>query len=185
MERKDTPASSRPSVLNRLFPRRVDNRFDGYRASLWLLGIYVALKLVMSVNSILNTEAVAVGGDGIPLDTFGSEAAAAVLMLFALMSLGQLVLALIALAVLIRWRAMVPFIYLLLIGEHLARRFIVQSFAVARSEGIPVGVYINYALLGLLIAGLLLSLIARRRGAVREAPRGPEAQGPSLGEEPK
>jgi MYXO-CTERM domain-containing protein len=156
-------AAKRPPLLTRIFPAQVDNSFDGYRTALWLLGFYVALKIVMSVNSIFNTESVAVGGDGIPLDTFGPEAARSVLMLFSLMSLGQLALALAALATLIRWRALVPFTYLLLIGEHLARRFIVQSYAVTRTEGTPAGVYVNYALLALLAIGLVLSLLRRRR----------------------
>jgi len=106
-------------MLNRLFPRQVDNRFDGHRAALWLLGLFIALKLVMSVNSILNTASIATG-DGIPLDSFGPAAAREVLTLFALMALGQLALALIALTALIRYRALVPVIYLLLLGERLA-----------------------------------------------------------------
>jgi hypothetical protein len=149
--------------MDRLFPRRVDNSFDGYRGALWLLGVYVALKIVMSVNSIFNTEAVAVGGDGIPLDSFGPEASRSVLMLFALMSLGQLMLSLAALAALVRWRTLVPFIYLLLLAEHLARRFIVQAYAVTRTESTPVGAYVNYALLALLASGLVLSLLRARR----------------------
>ena len=159
----EAPASRERSPLNRLFPSRVDNSFEGYRAALWLLGIYVALKIVMSINSILNTEAVAVGGDGIPLQSYGAEASRSVLMLFALMSLGQLMLALGALAALIRWRALVPFTYLLLIVEHLARRFIVESYSVARTQSTPVGVYVNYALLAMLAIGLVLSLAAARR----------------------
>ncbi|HEX8527108.1 hypothetical protein [Allosphingosinicella sp.] len=150
-------------MLHRLFPSHVDNEFGGYRAALWLLGLYVAIKIVMSVNSIFNAESVAVGGDGIPLDSFGPEAARAVLMLFALMSLGQLMLALIALVTLIRWRALVPAVYLLLIAEHLGRRFIVHSYAVARTEATPVGAYVNYALLALLALGLVLSLLQARR----------------------
>jgi hypothetical protein len=150
------------SLPERLFPKRFDARFQGHSSALWLLGLFIALKLVMSVNSIFNTVSVAVGADGIPLDSFGSEAARAVLMLFALMSLGQLMLALIALAALARWRALVPFIYLVLIGEHLARRFIVQSYAVARAEGAPAGAYVNYGLLALLVLGLALSLITPR-----------------------
>ncbi len=67
------------SILGRLFPARADNRFDGHRASLWLLGLFVALKLVMSVNSILNTESVAAGADGIPLHGFGPAAAREIL----------------------------------------------------------------------------------------------------------
>ena len=150
-------------MLSRLFPKQADNRFDGLRTALWLLGLLVALKLVMSLNSILNTAAVAQGADGIPLDSFGPAAARAVLMLFALMSLGQLMLALAALAALIRWRALVPFIYLLLIGEHLARRLIVQNYAVARTQSMPAGAYVNYALLGFLALGLVLSLVQARR----------------------
>ena len=150
-------------MLNRLFPRQADNRFDGHRAALWLLGLFVALKLVMSLNSIFNTASVAAGADGIPLDSFGPAAAREVLTLFALMALGQLALALIALAVLIRYRALVPFIYLVSLGEQIARRFIVQAHEAARTESSPAVGYVIYAVLALLALGLVLSLIPARR----------------------
>lgn len=149
-------------MLNRLFPKQLDNRFGGHRAALWLLGLFIALKLVMSVNSILNTATVATGADGIPLDSFGPAAVREVLMLFALLALGQLALAAIALTVLIRYRAMVPFIYLVLLGESLARRFIVQSYEVVRTETVAVGRYVTFGLLALLTLGLILSLLATR-----------------------
>ena len=150
-------------MLKPLFPRQVDNTFGGYTAALWLLGLFIALKLAMSVNSMLNTAAVAAGADGLPLDSFGPAAARAVLMLFALVALGQLMLAVIALVTLIRYRALVPFIYLVLLGEHLARRFIVQGYAVERIEGTPVGWYVNAGLLTLLTIGLVLSLTSGRQ----------------------
>ncbi len=149
-------------MLNRLFPSQVDNRFDGYRPALWLLGLLIALKLAMSFNSIFNTASVAQGADGIPLDSFGPAAAREVLLLFALMSLGQLFLTLIALTALIRYRALVPFIYLVLLGEHLARRFIVQSYALAGAQSTAVAWYVYYGLLTLLALGLALSLIPAR-----------------------
>lgn len=153
-------------MLARLFPRQVDNHFEGYRAALWLLGLLVALKLVISLNSIFNTASVAGAADGIPLNSFGPAAASAVLMLFALMSLGQLALSLIALTALIRWRALVPLIYLVLLGEQLARRFIVQSYAVARTDGTSFGWYLNIAILAVLALGLVLSLAPlRKRGS--------------------
>ena len=158
-------------MLNRLLPTRADNTFDGYRAALWLLGLFIALKGVMGVNSILNTASVAAGADGLPLDSFGPEAARTVLMLFALTSLGQLMLAVIALITLIRYRALVPLMYAVLLGEHLARRFIVQGYEVARTEGISVGGYVNLGLLTLLALGLTLALIPRRQ---RDVARGGE-----------
>jgi hypothetical protein len=160
------PDSRPAAILIRLFPSQIDNDFDGNRAALWLLGLFIALKLAMSINSIVNTASVAAGADGIPLDSFGPAAARAVLMLFAIMSLGQLILALIALTALIRYRAMVPLIYLVLLGEQLGRRFIVQSYAVARTEGAAAGTYVTFGLLALLAFGLALSLI-RGRGRAR------------------
>jgi hypothetical protein len=154
------------SLLDHLLPRQVDNRFRGFRAALWLLGLLIALKLIMSVRSIFDTVAVAQGADGIPLDSFGPAAAREVMLLFALMALGHLVLTLIALIVLIRWRALVPFIYLVLLGEHLARRLIAQSYRATGTQSTDVALYVNYGLLTLLTLGLVLSLVPAR-GAKR------------------
>lgn len=151
------------ALLERLFPSRMGNDFNGHREALWLLGLFIALKLTMSVNSILNTASVAAGADGLPLDSFDPAAARAVLMLFALVALGQLTLAVIALIALIRYRAMVPLMYLVLLGEQLARRLIVQGYAVERTEAIAVGWYVNVGLLALLTIGLVLSLTPARR----------------------
>ena len=149
-------------MLARLFPKQVDNRFEGYRAALWLLGLFIALKLVMSVNSIFNTASVAQGADAIPLDSFGPAAARQVLLLFALMALGQLMLALIALAVLIRWRALVPFIYLVLLVEQIVRRFIAHANSAPGAESNPALWYVAFGFLALLALGLALSLLPAR-----------------------
>ena len=150
-------------MLDRLFPRHVDNRFEGHRAALWLMGLLIALKLVVSLNSMFNTALVAQGADGIPLDSFGPDAAREVLTLFALVALGQLILALIALAALIRWRALVPFLYLVSLVEMLARRLIVQTHDIARAGASPIAWYVTWGVLILLALGLLLSLLPARR----------------------
>ena len=154
------------TLLDRLLPSQADNRFEGCRAALWLLGLLIALKMIMSLRSIFDTVSVARDADGIPLDSFGPGAAREVLLLFALMALGHLVLTLVALAVLIRWRALVPFIYLVLLGEHLGRRLIAQSYRAAGTPVADVAWYVNYGLLTLLTLGLVLSLV-RARGAER------------------
>jgi len=149
-------------MLQRLLPRQVDNSFRGLRPALWLLGLLIAVKLAMSLNSIVNTAAVAGGADGIPLESFGPAAERQVLLLFALMSLGHLVLALIALTTLIRYRALVPFIYLVLLTEHLVRRLIAQSYAAPGAQSTAIAWYLNYGLLTLLMIGFALSLIPAR-----------------------
>lgn len=155
-------------MLDRLFPRHVDNRFEGHRAALWLLGLLIALKLVVGFNSIFNTALVAQGADGIPLASFGPVAAREVLTLFALVALGQLILALVALVALIRWRALVPFLYLVSLVEMLARRLIVQTHDVAHPAASSVAWYVTWGVLALLALGLLLCLIPAGRGTPPE-----------------
>lgn len=149
-------------MLGRLFPRQADNRFEGYRVALWLMGLLIALKLVVGFNSIFNTAQVAAGADGIPLGSYGPAAAREVLTLFALVALGQLALAAIALLALIRWRSLVPFIYLVSLVEMLARRLIVQTQAVAHPGASPVAWFVTWGVLALLALGLLLSLLPAR-----------------------
>ena len=144
-------------VLERLLPARIDNQFRGHRAALWLLGLYVALKLIMSLNSIFNTRSVATGADGLPLDALPPESVQALLMLFALIAIGQLFLTLVALLALVRYRAMVPLVFAMLLLEQLCRRALVFDYAVAR-DGLPVGTYINLGLTAILVVGLVLSL---------------------------
>jgi len=151
------------SIVERVLPRQIDNSFNGHRLALWLLAALIALRLLMSINSIVNTESVAVGADRIPLDSYGPAAARTVLMLFASTALGQLALTLIAFTALIRYRTLVPFIFVVLIAEHLARRSLVQSYAIERADGASPGWYINLAILTVMAVGLVLSLRRARR----------------------
>src|SRR5688572_21970799 len=114
-------------MINRLFPRQIDNRFEGHRSALWLLGLLVTLKLVIGFNSIFNTRAVASGADGILLNGLNAATTQQVLTLFALNAFGQLVFALVALVALVRWRVLVPFLFLVWFAEQIGRRFIVAA----------------------------------------------------------
>jgi hypothetical protein len=148
-------------VLRRLFPPQFDNRFEGRRSALWLLGLYLALKLVMSVRSVLDAAAVAAGPDRFPLDRYGEEASAVVLWLFALNAFGQFVPLLLGTAALLRYRAMVPFVFLLLLLEQVGRRVVTATYEIQRSFSAGGGLSITLALLAILVAGMVLSLIGR------------------------
>lgn len=149
-------------MLDRLFPRQADNRFEGRPAALWMLGVFIALRLIMSVNSIVNTWSIATG-DGLPLGRYSPEAARTMMMLFDMAALGQLTLAVIALVVLMSYRALVPLIYLALLGDQLARRVIAQTHEVARVDTGPIIWLLTWGLVILLAIGLVLSLIPAPR----------------------
>ncbi len=95
-------------MVERIFPKQIGDEYRGHRLALWLLGALLALKMVMSVNSIFNTAYVAVGADGFRLGSYGADGARAVLMLFALTALGQLALTILGVIVLMRYRGLVP-----------------------------------------------------------------------------
>lgn len=150
----------------RLFPQVIDNRFEGHRLAIWLLGGLVVVRLLMSFNIILNTRSVAVGADGIPLNSFSELEASRFLSLFAVFGVSQLVLAMLGLLALFRYRAMIPLLYLLFLAEMLARRLILLAQPLAGDGARPIGFYINLGLLVVLLLGLTLSI--RRSGAVVE-----------------
>ena len=148
-------------VLNRIFPKQIDNVFRGHWLALGLFGLFVALKLVMGANSALNARSVASGADGIPIDGLGS-AGDIVVRLFSLQGFSSFVLALLALLVLIRYRAMVPLMFLVFLVEMLGRRGLAMLNPMAQPEsGTSVGFYINLGLLLILVLGLALSLVGR------------------------
>jgi hypothetical protein len=148
-------------MLQRLFPVRLDN--GGYRgrvAALWLFAVFLLLRAIMGVNGAINTRAIATG-DGIGLDGLGEGAAETILSLFRSLSLAQLPLVAIGVAALWRWRAMVPFLYLVLLADLGVRRLVASANAVTRTDAAWVGVWINFGLLALLVVGLVLSLWSR------------------------
>ena len=147
-------------MFNQLLPHRIDNTYRGHKLALWLFALLVLLKVIMSLNSIFNGYSVVTSADGIPLDTFPAAAAQAVVTLFAILGLSNLMICLLCMLVLVRYRSMIPFMFALLLLEHLSRRLIINLMPIVRS-GTPPGSYVNLILLGLMIVGLALSLWSR------------------------
>lgn len=151
-------------MFDRLLPRHIDNTYHGHKLAQWLFALIVLMKSAVSINSIFNGYSVAVSADGIPLDTFTPAGTQAVVSAFAAWGLAQLVICLLCLLVLARYRAMLPFMFALLLLEHLSRRLLFRVMPIVRT-GTPPGFYVNLILLTLMVFGLVLSL--RRRDGRR------------------
>ncbi len=147
-------------MLDRLLPRQADNTFRGHRFALWLLGALVVMKGGIGVGTMVNGRAAAVEADGIPLDAFTPAGEQAFLALLAAWGLGHLMLNLIALVVLIRYRALVAFMFVVLLVEHLLRVLVFVVLPIPRDET-PPGVLANLVFVAAMVAGLALSLWRR------------------------
>lgn len=145
-------------MIDRILPAVVDNRFAGHGAAIWLLALFVAVRLLMSISMIANPRSVARGPDGIPIDSFAEAAASRFLAIFTMLGICQLALATLGLVVLLRYRSLIPFIYLVFLGELAARRMVVLARPLADQGHRPFGFYFNLLLVALLLVGLVLSL---------------------------
>jgi hypothetical protein len=154
-------------MFEQFVPQRVDNTYRGYKLALWLFALVVVMKVAMSLNSIFNGYVVASSADGIPLDTFPSAAAQTVVSLFAIWGLAHLMICLLCILALARYRSMVPLMLALLLLEQLSRRLILQFLPIVRT-GTPPGFFVNLILLALMIAGLALSLRSQSNLRVKE-----------------
>ena len=157
-------------MLDRLLPRQFDNQYRGLWPGLWLLAPLVLVRLLQGVNCLLDPRSIAVSADAIPLDRFAPAASAQIVVLFALSALGFLLFALQGLLALIRYRSMVPLMYVWFLVDALIRRVVIAHYptqdAVAPG-GHAIGFYVNMGLLAVAVLGLALSLVARtpRRAA--------------------
>ncbi len=144
-------------MLRRLLPEQMDNTYRGHRLALWLFAVLVVVKGGIGLGTIFNGRSAATTADGIPLDTFTPAGEQAFVSVFAAWGLSQLVLNLIGLLVLIRYRAMVPLMFALLLLEHLGRKLLFLVLPIAR-VGTPPGFFVNLVFVAVMIVGLVMSL---------------------------
>jgi hypothetical protein len=148
-------------MFNQLLPRRLDNTYRGRRLALWLFALVVSMRILQSLLVIFNGYSTAMNADGIPLDTYPAAAAQTVVGLFALSGLYRLILSLLCVLVLARYRAAIPFMFVVLLLNYLAAQLILR-FVPLHRVGAPPASVVNLTLFAITAAGLVLSL--RKRG---------------------
>jgi hypothetical protein len=158
---KAVTSQSHDGILSRLFPARIDNAYQGSKIALWILGLLIAVRAMQSVMILVNGYSIAQSADGIPLETYPAAAAQTIVALFTLSAVNRLVISLICVVVLVRYRRAVPLMFLLLLVTYAAGQLVGQIVPIVR-VGQPPAAIMNLTLLGLTILGLVLSLWKRR-----------------------
>ena len=120
-----------------IFPKTIDN---SYTAPKWTIGVFAAvtaLTLWRSVHHIIAPDGGAQSIATIPLDQFSSNAQAVVIGMFALWGLSQLLVAILFLVVLFRYRGLIPLMWLIFAAEYLGRIVIGQFKPIPTVETAP------------------------------------------------
>ncbi len=155
-------------MINRLFPKQFDNQYRGSVAAIVILIPLILFKLAIGVNvsglnPFVSARQVLTSVDGVPLDSFSPEAAAEVLFSVGAWGVAMVCLGLLGIIALIRYRSMIPLIFVLLAVEQVGRKVVgTINFPPDPAGAVGMGAIINWGFLALLALGLSLSLIARK-----------------------
>lgn len=147
-------------MLESLLPQRLDNTYKGRKLALWIFGLVVALRSVQSIEIIFNGYNTARMADGIPLETYPPAAAQTILALFALFSFSRLIICLLCMIVLVRYRRAIPFMFVVLALLYVGAQVMGQFVPIVR-VGRPIGTTVNLISFALILIGLVLSLWKR------------------------
>jgi len=143
-------------MLNRIFPEQIDNHYRGYKFALWLFYPITFINVAIALVGIFSKDGGA-SADGIPLDTFGAVGAQAVIAVVALLGLAKLLLGLLFVLALFRYRSMIPLMYVLIVVDYLGHKGILLMKPIVR-VGTPFGGFVTATLFALSVIGLVLSL---------------------------
>ena len=150
-------------MLHRVFPTSLDNQFSGHKSALYAFYALTALTLWRSQHHLFAHDGGAQSIATIPLDTYPSNAAETVVGIFGLWGLSQLIIGLIYLLAAVRYKAMIPFLYLLFTLEY-AMRLWVGANKTIETAGTAPGGMIN---LPFMIAGVVLFALSIWRARER------------------
>ncbi|MBT9444731.1 MAG: hypothetical protein IV086_03420 [Hyphomonadaceae bacterium] len=148
-------------MLRLLFPGVIDNTFRGQWSGFWLLAPVLLAKLAIAIVSIVAPRQ-ANAADAIDLSTYSEAALREASTSSALLGLLHLCIGLVGVLAMIRYRAMVPFIYFWLLAEFLGRRVVLTLYPIDRVDGAASGSIINLVLISLMVSGFVLSMWPRR-----------------------
>ena len=149
-------------ILNRLFPAQFDNVFAGHKIALWVFYPFTAITLWRSQHHMLAADGGAQSIATIPLDSYSEGAAATIIAIFAQWGLIQLLLGLLMLLAAVRYKSMVPLLWLIVLIEWIGRGLVGQFKPVETLATAP-GQIGNIIVPFIALVMLVLSLVPKRK----------------------
>ena len=104
-----------------MFPKTIDNTYEGRNIVLWLFALIIIVTIGRSLVHIFATDVGAHSIDTIPLDSHTQAGAVTVVLIFSLWGLSQLLMGIVYAFMLWQYRSLIPFMYLLLFIEYAGR----------------------------------------------------------------
>ncbi len=148
--------------FNLLFPAAITNEFPGQKIALYVFYLLTVMTLGRSIVHIAVPDGGAQSIATIPLDTYTAGGTKAVIAIFAVWGLSQLLIGILYLISAIRYRSLIPALYLLTFVEYVGRFAISQFKSIETVDTAP-GAVGNIPLAILAVVMLLLSIMPPRK----------------------
>ncbi len=144
-------------MIHKILPPVIDNNYRGHRIALWFFYLITVVTVIRSCIHIFKSDGGAQSIATIPLEHFTNGGAEAVVFLFAYWGLSQLMFGLVQGVVVLKYKSMIPLMYVFLLFEYVAR-FGISLFKSIETTGQAPGGVINYVFPFLFVIMLFLSL---------------------------
>ena len=144
-------------MFENLFPETITNNYRGTSIAKWVFVAVTLITIARSLAHIFLPDGGAQSIATIPLDSFTANGAAALIHIFALWGLSQLLFGLFYVIVLWRYQSLIPLMWLFILIEYSGRLLLafVKPFETAGTAPGAIG---NYIFIPLALFMLLLSL---------------------------
>jgi len=131
--------------MNKILPKVADNDYNGHPIALWFFYLITIVTIVRSCIHIFKDDGGAQSIATIPLDSYTNGGADAVIFIFAYWGLSQLMFGLLQGVVALKYKSLIPLMYLFLLFEYVAR-FGIPLFKSIETTGQAPGGVANYVL---------------------------------------
>jgi len=143
----------------RLLPQTITNHYIGNPIAFYGLILITGITLIRSLIHIIAPDGGAQAIATIPLDQYSTEAAQAVIGMFALWGLSQLIVGLIMVVVLVAYRSLIPAMYVLLLFEYGLRATFLPLIKPIPTIDTAPGAVANWPMLLVSVILLLISIM--------------------------
>ena len=140
-----------------VLPKEINNNYKGRKIALYLFYLFTVITIIRSLIHMFAPDGGAQTIATIPLDSFSNEGASAVILIFSLWGLSQLIMGMFYVIVCLRYKSLIPLMYLFIVFEYVMR-LILGVLKPIETTGTAPGAIINFIFPPLVIILFLLSL---------------------------
>ena len=108
-------------IIEAVFPQEANNQYTGHPLALWIIVIYVFKSFLAGFIHMFASDGGAQSIASIPLDSYTPEASNAVVTIFGLWGMEQLIIGIIGLVILLRYRSLIPLMWGIYALEYILR----------------------------------------------------------------